>query len=361
MFTFELSQKFLSDGEKILLKPGLALFNLDESVWNVFACLFRSTTRGTTPLVLRVYENKVLYGAAIIIRCRRYGRALFNNRLFAGLMDLFGIPCNIWIKFGCCMDMMSNPGFIADPLRAVELHTAMSRYLRGHTFLTIINDFTRNSPQHIGAEILPALPHASIITKGMASVDDFLKAHKRLKRKGNVFRNNGGTIDVLPGALESRDMESLKRCFLVTADKSAFYLPYQDLYLEAAQTTSSTRLDNVYHFVARLNGEFAGYQAAIKTGACLNALHGAFDRNLRTTHHAYDCLILKMVEFAVNNRLSSMDYGAVVNETKQRLMQCNGMSYFLGSRWRLVQLVFSIFLRLTKIQGSGQMKYRDVD
>ncbi len=361
MYTFELSGKFLSDEEAALLKPGLDHFNLDESIWSVFACLFRLATKGTTPLVLRAYQNGVLSGAAIIIRCRRYGRALFSNKLLAGLMDLFGMPCHIWIKFGCCMDMMSNPGFIADPARVDELHAAMSRYLRSHTFLTIINDFTKNSPQHINAEVLPALPHAGITSKGMSSVNDYLKEHKSLKRKPNTFRNNGGTIDVLPGALDPRNMGSLKRCFLLTADKSVFYLPYQDLYLEAAQTTSSTRLDNVYHFVARLNGEFVGYQAAIKTGTCLNTMHGAFDRTLRTTYHAYDCLILKMIEFAIDNRLASIDYGAIVNETKQRMMQATEMSYFLGSRYRLVQMFFSMFLKLTRIQGSEQMKYRAGD
>jgi hypothetical protein len=362
LYTFELSGTFLSDEETHLLNAGLDQFNLDESVWKVFGCLFRSTGKGTTPLVLRAYENGTLSGAAIIIRCSGYGRALFKNRLLAGAMDLLDIPVHLWIKFGCCMDMMSNPGFVTDPARADELHAAMGRYLRDHTFLTVINDFTRNSSQHAGAAVLPALPHAGITTAGMNSVNDYLKEHKSLKRKPNTFRNNGGTIDIIPGALDSRDMDALKRCFLLTAGKSVFYLPYQDLYLAAAQTTSSARLDNVYHFVARLNGEFVGYQAAIKTGTCLNALHGAFDRTLRTTHHAYDCLILKMVEFAIENRLASIDFGAIVNETKQRMVnQVAEMSYFLGSRYRLVQWFFSAFLKVTRIQGREQMKFRSIE
>jgi hypothetical protein len=362
VYTFELSGKFLSDEETELLKAGLEHFNLDESIWKVFACLFRSTGKGTTPLVLRAYENGKLSGAAIIIRCRGYGMALFRNRLLAGAMDLLDIPVHLWIKFGCCMDMMSNPGFVTNPARADELHAAMSRYLRTHAFLTVINDFTRNSSQHPGAAVLPALPHAGITTAGMSGVNDYLKEHKSLKRKPNTFRNNGGTVDVIPGALDPRDREALKRCFLLTADKSVFYLPYQDLYLPAALTTSSARLDDVYHFVARLNGEFVGYQAAIKTGKCLNALHGAFDRTRQTTHHAYDCLILKMVEFAIENRLSSIDLGAVVNETKQRLVnQVAEMSYFLGSRYKLVQWFFSAFLKVTRIQGREQMKFRSAE
>jgi hypothetical protein len=359
MFTFTLSNNYLSDDERSVLTPGLAHFSIDENIWDVFACLFRSSTKGTTPLVLRVFENRELCGAAIVIKCRRYGKALFNNPLLAGMMDLFGIPCHLWIKFGCCMDTMSNSGFVADPTRADELLTAISAYLRSHTFLTIINDFSGNGLHHAGSVILPALPHARITTREMDGIGDFLTIHKSLKRKPTTFRKNGGTIDIKSGVLPTDDVKSLKRCFRVTAGKSSFYLPYQDLYFNATQTTGSTRLDNVYYFIARLDGKFVGYQAALKTGTCLNALHGAFDRTLRTTHHAYDCLILKMVEFAIENECSSIDYGAVLNETKQRLMESTEMSYFLGSRWKPVTFAFSNFLKVTKIQGRGQMKYRE--
>ena len=95
-----------------------------------------------------------------------------------------------------------------------------------------------------------------------------------------------------------------------------FYLPYQDLYLEAAVNTSETNIETVHYFIATLNGDFLGYQAAIQTGSNLNALHGAFNRNLKTTYHAYDILFVKMTKFAIENGLKTIDFGAVINLTK---------------------------------------------
>jgi hypothetical protein len=37
------------------------------------------------------------------------------------------------------------------------------------------------------------------------------------------------------------------------------------------------------------------------------------------------------------------------------------MSYFLGSRYRLVQWFFSAFLKVTRIQGREQMKFRSTE
>jgi len=66
------------------------------------------------------------------------------------------------------------------------------------------------------------------------------------------------------------------------------YLPYEDLYLRAAQETSRLRSDSIYHFLAELDAASCGYQSAIKTGTRLNALHGAFDRERNTNYFAYD-------------------------------------------------------------------------
>ena len=108
-----------------------------------------------------------------------------------------------------------------------------------------------------------------------------------------------------------------------------------------------------------MNGNFLGYQAAVKTGTHLNALHGAFDRTRKTNFHAYDLLFVKMTEFAINNNLKSIDFGAVLNITKQRMVNRTiDMSYFLFSKYKIIQWVFNSFLKLTKVQGKEQLQYR---
>jgi hypothetical protein len=78
----------------------------------------------------------------------------------------------------------------------------------------------------------------------------------------------------------------------------------------------------------------------------LNALHGAFDRDRKTTHHAYDILYVKMTEFALEEGLQICDFGAVLNYTKQRMVNKTlDMSYFLLGKNTIVQKIFSQFLK----------------
>jgi hypothetical protein len=309
--------------------------------------------------MLRVYSDAELCGAIVLTRCSGYGKALFDSKLLAGIINLLSIPYYQWIKFGCCMDMMSNPGFVRYPEKADEVIRLAIRFLKKHSILTIINDYTENSSLYDGASILPALPHALIDCSGMISIQDYMQAYKNIKRKLKTFKNKGGNYIRVEHKLDDEQLDFLKKCFKSTAEKSVFYLPYQDLYLNAALTTSSTKIQNVHYFIATLDGEFLGYQAAVKTGKFLNALHGAFDRDRKTTYHAYDILYVKMTEFALEHGLKICDFGAVVNFTKQKMVNKTiDMSYFLLGKYALVQHIFSWFLKLTKIQGEKQLQFK---
>ena len=358
MYTFELTKKLIPAEERVLFSDFLHFHGLDEGIWKIFECLFDTTTKGTVPLLLKVYENSDLAGVAIILRCSKYGRALYNNKLLAGFCNLLSIPFYLWIKFGCCMDMMSNPGFVKDPGKAKLIYSAIAEYLGGHSLMTMINDYTTNSDLYPNAIRLPALPHALIDTSMMKEIDDYVRLHKNIRRKYQIFKNNGGSFHIVQNALEAQDLEIVRKCFISTAENSVFYLPYEDLYLNSALLTSSTPINNVIYFVARLNGEFIGYQAAIKTGDCLNALHGAFDRNRPTTYHAYDLLFVEMTHYAIEHNLKLIDVGAVLNTTKQRMVNCTRpMSYFMLSGNSLMRWIFYMITKHSKIQGKEQMRY----
>lgn len=358
MYTFDISNKCLSSEEQAVFNDFLEYHHLDANIWEVFNCLFKSGVKGTTPVLLRVYEGSELCGATVLVKCSRYGRALFNNRILSGMINFFGIPFYLWIKFGCCMDMMSNPGFAKDPGKSQEILEAMALFLKTNNFLTIINDYSDNFSLYPKAAELPSLPHALIDTSQMASIKDYISQHKSIKHKINIFTNNGGEFELVKNVLNQQDVLSVRKCFISTSEKSVFYLPYQDLYLNSALNTSGTPIENVYYFVMRLNGEFLGYQAAIKTGSFLNALHGAFDRERNTTHHAYDILFVEMTRFAIEHQLKTIDFGAVLNITKQRMVNRTiAMSYFVLSKYSIVQWFFERFLKVTKIQGNEQMKF----
>ena len=207
---------------------------------------------------------------------------------------------------------------------------------------------------------MPSLPHALVNCEEFKTSEDYISRFKNIRKKIKTFSKKGGEYIRINNKLDEKLIPSLKKCFISTANKSVFYLPYQELYLKSALKTSSINISNATYFVAFLNGEFLGYQAAIRTGSHLNALHGAFDRSLKTTYHAYDILFVKMTEFAIENNIKSIDFGAVLNYTKQKMVnRIIEMSYFIYSKYRILQIIFSIFLKFTKIQGKDQMKFRN--
>jgi len=357
-YTYELSSTFLSRKEQAVFGDYLGRLGLDSGVWQVFECLFRSGTRHTQPHLLRASANGKLEGAAIIIKCARYGRALFSNKTLAGMVNLVRLPFYLWLRFGCCMDMMSNPGFARDPENADKIFRGMASWLKRQSLLTVINDYSRNAGLYPDASVLPALPHGLIDVSEMTGLEDYMKPFKNLKRKIKVFRNKKGMYHRIDKKLDNGQLQMALKCFVSTAEKSLIYLPYQDLYIKVAENTSSTSIPQVHYFIATLDGEFLGYQAAVQTGNHLNALHGAFNRDLKTTYHAYDILFAKMAGFAIENGLRSVDFGAVINLTKQKMVnQTIPMSYFVLSKYPLFQKTFNRFLKLTRIQGDDQLKF----
>lgn len=358
-YSFKLSSDFLSKKEQSVFDDFLKSKGYESNIWLVFESLFKSGLKGNTPLILRSFMGDELIGAAIVIKCSKYGKALFNNKILVSILSRSNIPFYLWIRFGCCMDMMSNPGFIKYPEKADEILSEMASFLCQNHLLTFITDYSINNKLYSGYTELPSLPHAIIDCSRMKSINDYIGSHKNIKRKMNILRNKGGNFEIIPEQLSKSDIYSLEKCFVATAEKSIFYLPYQDIYLNSAKNTSNTRLKDVYYFVVRLNDVFIGYQAVIKTGSHLNALHGAFDRNRNSNYHAYNVLFVKMTEFAIENGINNIDFGAVLNTTKQRMINKTiEMSYFIGSKYKFVQALMTMFLKVTKIQGKKQLKYR---
>lgn len=235
----------------------------------------------------------------------------------------------------------------------------MVQFLKKKSFLAIIYDYSDKSYLFHDAAVLPALPHALVDTSQMSSVQDYTKGHKSLKYQMNVFSRKGGTYEIIQNVLDEKYIDSVKKCFTLTVEKSVLYLPYQDIYLDTALRASRTGLENAYYFAVKLNGQFIGYQAMFKTGTCLKILNGAFDRELETTHHAYEVLFVKMTEFAIENGIKSIDFGVVINATKQRMAnKAVDMSYFLFSKYSVVKWLFNKFMKVSKFQGKEQMIFR---
>ena len=68
-------------------------------------------------------------------------------------------------------------------------------------------------------------------------------------------------------------------------------------------------------------------------------------------------MFVKMAEFAIENGLEFVDFGGVANFTKEKMANTiRGTSYFIYSKYPLLQKAVNRLFRFTTIQGEDQLK-----
>ncbi len=310
---FELSRQPVGAAEQRLFGEDAAC---GLNIWTVLNATLETKTRASVPYIVRAYWGHELVGAALIVRFTRPGRCLFRSPALYKTVDVARVPEFIWNRLGAGIDGYSNPGCVRAGLSQAEfVGTALdfltSRYLLG----CLIDAADKESPRP--AATIPHLDYGVIDLRTAPSPDYFLARHGNLGRKLRKFRNRGGTLEVIEGALPQSDREKIWG-WLETLTP-AVYTPFQDLYPAMACRALGEPAGTV-HFISRLQGELVGYQSFVHRGAALSCLSGVFDRSRTTTYHAYEALILESVRYAAAHGLKCLEYGPIVNPTKAKLM-----------------------------------------
>jgi len=316
-FTFDLTGRMLSVEER----RDLCGHGVDGAVWTVYDRVSEVFTKTTQFRVLRAYHRGQLAGAAFMFRCRAWGQALFKPRVLYGPTDFVGLPAHIWIRVGYCAEGIANPGFVRPDCDYDTVIAGMVGYLRKNALGTIITDLSSNAALHENAARFPYVSDGRIDLEDIHSVDEYRARHNNLKRKIAWFTNKGGRIDTVEGALDGDAVHQFRSFVHATVRTSLVYSPFQDCFDGIVTRTCGTDSDRIVHFLASMNGTLTGYHTFIRTDRALRMIHGAFNRELRTTHHAYENLILETVRNALARGLHTIHFGPVLNETKRRMMR----------------------------------------
>jgi hypothetical protein len=314
--SFTLTRAPLAEDEQAILRDDLTRLGVDETVWLILNGMIQTGTRATIPKVLRAHRDGALVGAAYVIECRKLGRCFFDDPL-ATMMDTPGLPMFLWTRNGIMTDSNANPGFVAPGVEreafvAQAVHYLQRRYLYG-----VVLDVPAAVP---AADCVsqPLFDSGSVLLRGFSGLDDYLARGKNLRRKISKFKNKGGTIEVVRGAMTPVDREAAERCF--GAMKPLVFTPYQDNYVRMAMQSCSIASDRLVHIIARFDGEFAGYQSFALSGDGLYCLSGIFDRNRNSNYHAYENVIVESVRLGLEQGLRVVDYGPITNESKLKMM-----------------------------------------
>lgn len=355
-FTCELSERVLDAGERAVLSGE----HVDGAVWPVYDAVSSVGTRATRFRVLRAFRDGQLEGAAFMFRCRAWARALFAPRLLHVPTDLLGLPAHIWIRVGYCAEGIANPGLFRPDCGHVAVAAKMIDYLRRNALGGIVIDLASNAPLHAGSVRFPYVSDGRIELEGMRTVDDYRALHNNLKRKVGEFRSKGGRIEVVHGALDTGTVERCRAFVSATLDKSLVYSPFQDCFDGVVRATCGIDSENMVHFLAHLDGAFVGYHTFVRSAGRLRMVHGAFDRRLRTTRHAYENLILDTVRYALAGGLRTVHFGPIFNETKRRMMtHAEPASLFFSSNNPVIRTVIPRIFPYTRMQNRHLLAFAE--
>lgn len=351
MLSCTLMNTMLTDEERALFEGCLAEQGVDGAIWGIYACALRVPSKTTETLVLRAYDGERLVAAAFVVKCRAWGKAVFDFPLLYKAFDLPGLSAIVWIRVGFCAEGVANPGFVVAPLTYDDVVPAMLEYLRGQAYGLIVVDRVENDPLHRNVQTFPYVNDGTVSVKGMGDVSEYVGSHRNIVRKIKEFENRGGQIEVVRGALDERLIRLFRGFVTATVEKSLIYSPFQDIFGDLVAETCASTSERMVHFVASMKGEPLGYHTFVQTGRGLRMIHGAFDRERRTTHHCYENLIIANARYAIEAGLDCVYLGPVVNETKRRMVNVTeGARLHFGSGYWVIRTFFGVLFPYTKMQ-----------
>ena len=314
---FGLSDQPLTPAEQALFLEDLEALGFGTSLWRVLNSSVGTRTRYSNPRWLRAFRGGELIGVAFIVGFSRPGRCLFRSPRLARLVDAPRVPQFIWNRLGAGIDQYSNPGFVRAGLgRSVFVAAALGFLGSKHLLGCVIEPAA--APARGPSATLSHLDYGVIDLHTAESADYFLARSKSLGRKLRKFRNKGGTLEVVTGAVSPPDLERMDGW--LRGLEPEVRLSFQGNYPNMASRALGLGGADTVHVLARLGGELAGYQSFVRCGDRLSCLSGLFDRTRRSTYHAYENIVLESVAYAAAHGVRRIDYGPVVNPTKAKLM-----------------------------------------
>ncbi len=361
MYTFNISSVPLTVIEKSCFHDHLLELGLDDNIWEVYEKFLQCGSDYSKPLIIRVEKNDEIFACIFLIACKDYGPTLSRLQIVKVIARMLAIPVYIWMKAGIAAEICANPAFINKKNGSVNEISEILKLLRERFFLLFIHDLASNASLHPKSVIMPYPDESIIDTKGYATIEGYLADHHNLKKKLKGYQKIGGRVDVVEGRLDKNLVEKIKECVILTGEKSIFKLPYQNDYPDMCTGSATIDNQNIIHFLCRSDDEFYGYHSFIVFKNQIRCLNGAFNRNLATTHHAYENMIYSVVEYAIERKIPTVYFGPTLNETKKRMMnRFLPTRLYISSKMQLLLKLFIPILRRSRLNATELLEFAGI-
>jgi hypothetical protein len=292
----------LSDEEKRLLTP----------------CLLE---RGLTPDLLDLMTN--VPGRTKLIKVHSPDGGLL------GLTNVLVTP-SLFMKhcFGPGNHIGTNTTFFftAKEGRAKVLAAMLEKLVElrayGHYVGFVDDDLENDFPSglaglhHIVAD--KVLEAGGIEVRGSDASETFLKAHKHLRRHVTHFQKSGGTVHIHEGPMTGGLADGIVDCCLHSYRKNVHPGVPIDISSYGEEIREFlARYPNSVTIYTEVAGQITGVQIFLRHPRHLELTEGGFAPQ---TFRAYENIILASVRYCQEHGLDRVNYGLILNETKDRLM-----------------------------------------
>lgn len=361
-YTLNLGSVPLTLAEKSMFQSHLYELGLDNNIWDIYDKFLQSTSIYSKPLIARVEKDNETFACMFFIECRDYGSTLSKFNIIKYIVRKLSIPVIIWMKAGIAAEICANPGFINKSVGTDEELNEILNLLRKKFFLLFIHDLADKAFLHPESIVMPYPDEGIIDSSGYTTIKDYLANHRNLKKKLKKYQKVGGRIEIIKGRVDEPIVKKIKDCIISTAERSVFKLPYQDDYPDMCAGSASIDNENIIHFFCWSDEEFYGYHSFIRFKSQIRCLNGAFSRNLTTTYHAYENMIYRVVEYAIENKIQTVYFGPTLNETKKRMMNSFIQTkLYITSKLPFLLKLFAPVLRRSRLNTRDLLKFSGIN
>mgnify|MGYP001311028604 CR=1 FL=1 len=361
MYSLNLSSDPLTTIEKCCFHDYLLELGLDDYIWVVYDKFLQLGSEYTRPLIIRVKKDNELFACMLLIECKDYGPTLSRLQIVKYVVRRLAIPVYIWMKAGVGAEICANPMFFNKNVGGENDPGEILNMLRKRFLLLFIHDLASNESLHPTSVVMPYTDESIIDTRGYTTIDDYLAEHHNLKKKLKDYQKIGGRIEVLEGIPDDQIVKKIKECVISTGEKSVFKLPYQCDYPDMCVGSATIDNRNIIHFLCLSDEEFYGYHSFIVFKNQIRCLNGAFNRNLVTTHHAYENMIYSVVAYAIERKIQIVYFGPTLNETKKRMMnRFLPTRLYVSSRVPFLLKLFMPVLKRSRLNASELLEFSGI-
>jgi hypothetical protein len=361
MITTRLDNNPLDPSEKKCFQKHLAILGLNENIWDLYKSFQGTASIYTKPILMKLVINDITAMASYMVKCYDYGKTLINSSVFASVVKKLKIPVYVWMRAGIAAESFSNPGFMNLNFDEEGLERFIQKIIKHHFLFIFIHDFAANQKKYPTSIILPYVDEGIVFADAYNTTEDYIAQHKNIRKKIKKYRKTGGIIDIVSGKVDPSDRAEIKKCVESTAEKSVFKLPFQENYAKMCQAAASIENKNIVHFICRIKNQFTGYHTFIRLNHQIRCINGAFNRNLPTTNHAYENMILEVVAYCIQHDISTIYFGPVLNETKRRMMNGFEPTYlYVYSKIPVIQSLASRILKHTNLNRKELLRFANL-